>query len=129
MLKRSGTAGNYTYSLNGQPLDLGHTGTLTKLIESGAFDGVAELNPRETMQAALNLSRARAESVRDSIVEYAKKKGLNIDKSQIQPAGVGIREPFVAKPKNLDEAKQNMRVEFRIVRVAAEAAKASDFDF
>jgi len=129
VLKRSGTAGNYTYSLNGQPLDLGHTGTLTKLIEGGAFDGVADLNPRETMQAALNLSRARAEAVRESIVEYAKKKGLNIDKSQIQPAGVGIREPFVAKPKNLDEAKQNMRVEFRIVRVAAEAAKASDFDF
>jgi ABC-type nitrate/sulfonate/bicarbonate transport system substrate-binding protein len=129
VLKRSGTAGNYTYSLNGQPLDLGHTGTLTKLVESGAFDGVSDLNPRETMQAALNLSRARAEAVRDSITEYAKKKGLTIDKSQIQPVGVGIREPFVAKPKNMDEAKQNMRVEFRIVRVAAEATKAADFDF
>ena len=129
VLKRTGTAGNYSYSLNGQPLDLGHTGTLTKLIETGAFDGVPDLNPRETMQAALNLSRARSEAVRDSIVEYAKKKGLNIDKSQIQPVGVGIREPFVAKPRNLDEARQNMRVEFRIVRVAAEAAKAADFDF
>ncbi len=129
VLKRSGQAGNYSYSLNGQPLDLGHTGTLTKLIESGAFDGVAELNPRETMQAALNLSRARAEAVRDSIVDYAKKKGLTMDKSQVQPVGVGIREPFVAKPKNMDEAKQNMRVEFRIVRVAAEATKAADFDF
>ena len=29
--------------------------------------------------------------------------------------GVGIREPFVAKPSNLNEAKQNMRVEFRII--------------
>ena len=129
VLKRSGAAGNYTYSLNGQPLDLGHTGTLMKLIESGSFDGVPDLNPRETMQAALNLSRARAEAVRDSIADYAKKKGLNLDRSQIQPVGVGIREPFVAKPKNMDEAKQNMRVEFRIVRVAAEATKAADFDF
>jgi outer membrane protein OmpA-like peptidoglycan-associated protein len=129
VLKRSGAAGNYTYSLNGQPLDLSHTGTLVKLIETGSFDGVADLNPRETMQAALNLSRARAEAVRDSIIEHAKKKGLALDKSQIQPVGVGIREPFVAKPKNMDEAKQNMRVEFRVVRVAAEASKAADFDF
>ncbi len=81
------------------------------------------------MQAALNLSRARAEAVRDSVVEYARKKGLNLDKSQIQPVGVGIREPFVAKPRNMDEAKQNMRVEFRVVRVPAEATKAGDFDF
>lgn len=129
ILKRSGTAGNYSYSLNGQPLDLAATGSLLKLIEGGAFDGVSDLNPRDTMQAALNLSRARAEVVRDSIVEYAKKKGLNLDKSQIQPAGVGIREPFVAKPRNMDEAKQNMRVEFRVVRVPAEATKAGDFDF
>jgi outer membrane protein OmpA-like peptidoglycan-associated protein len=81
------------------------------------------------MQTALNLARARAEAVRDSIVEYARKKGLNIDRSQIQPVGVGIREPFVAKPKNMDEARQNMRVEFRVVRVPAEATKSGDFDF
>ncbi len=128
-LKRSGSAGNYSYSLSGQPLDLAATGALAKLIEGGAFDGVPDLNPRDTMQAALNLSRARAEAVRDSVVEYARKKGLNLDKSQIQPVGVGIREPFVAKPRNMDEAKQNMRVEFRVVRVPAEATKAGDFDF
>jgi hypothetical protein len=52
-----------------------------------------------------------------------------MDKSQIQPVGVGIREPFVAKPANMDEAKKNMRVEFRVVRVAAEASKPADFDF
>lgn len=128
-LKRVGSSGNYSYSLNGKPLDLEATAALTQLIEGGAFDGVPESNPRETMQAALNLSRLRAEAVRDSIVDYAKAKGLNLDKSQIQPVGVGIREPFVAKPSNLDEAKQNMRVEFRIVRVAAEATKPADFDF
>jgi hypothetical protein len=43
--------------------------------------------------------------------------------------GVGIREPFVAKPANMDQAKQNMRVEFRVVRVPAEASKPTDFDF
>ena len=100
-----------------------------KLIETGAFDGVPDNNPRETLQAALNLSRSRAEAVLGSVVEYAKGKGLAMDKSQIQPVGVGIREPFVAKPANMDEAKQNMRVEFRVVRVAAEASKPADFDF
>ena len=129
ILKRVGTSGNYSYSLNGRPLDIGATAELVKLIEAGAFDGVPDNNPRETLQAALNLSRSRAEAVLASIVEYAKGKGLAMDKSQIQPVGVGIREPFVTKPANMDEAKKNMRVEFRVVRVAAEASKPADFDF
>ena len=129
VLKRSGNSGNYSYSLNGRPLDLSSTATLISLIESGAFDGVPDLNPRETMQSALNLSRERAEAVRDSVVAYAKSQGLTLDKSQIQPVGVGVREPFIAKPSNMDEAKQNMRVEFRILRVQAEATKPADFDF
>lgn len=129
VLKRTGTPGNYSYFLNGQPLDLKATAALTQLIESGAFDGVADANPRETMQSALNLSRARAEAVRDAIALYAKNKGLEIDKTQVQPVGVGIREPIVAKPANMDEAGRNMRVEFRLLRVQAEAAGASDFDF
>ena len=129
VLKRSGNAGNYSYSLNGRPLDLGSTAALISLIESGAFDGVTDINPRETMQSALNLSRNRAEQVRDSVVAYAKAQGMTIDRTQVQPVGVGVREPFIAKPANIDEAKQNMRVEFRILRVQAEAAKPADFDF
>jgi len=129
VLKRVGTPGNYSYSLNGEPLDLRATAKLSKLITEGAFDGATETNPRETMQAALNLSRLRAEAVRDSVVDYAKSKGLVMDKTQIQPVGVGIREPFVAKPSTTEEAKQNMRVEFRLVRVNAEATKPADFDF
>jgi outer membrane protein OmpA-like peptidoglycan-associated protein len=129
VLKRSGVQGNYSYSLNGQPLDLSSTSAIARLIENGAFDGIAEANPRDTMQSALNLSRSRAEAVRESIIEYAKSKGVQIDRSQIQPVGVGIREPFVAKPANMDQAKQNMRVEFRVVRVPAEASKPTDFDF
>ena len=129
VLKRSGTQGNYSYSLKGRPLSLDRTEELVTLIEGGAFDGVAEYRPRETMQAALNLSRSRAEAILNSVVTYASGKGLTIDKSQIQPVGVGIREPFIAKPSNMDEAKQNMRVEFRVIRVTAEAAAPSDFDF
>jgi len=62
-------------------------------------------------------------------MDYAKGKGLVFDKTQIQPVGVGIREPFVAKPSSPDEARQNMRVEFRLVRVNAEVTKPAEFDF
>jgi len=129
ILKQSGSQGNYSYALQGKALDLTQTERVTELVQSGSFDGVAEHNPRETMQAALNLSLTRAEAVRNSIVKYAAGKGLKLDVSQIQPVGVGIREPFIAKPSNMDEAKQNMRVEFRLLRVLAEAATQSDFDF
>lgn len=129
ILKKSGSAGNYSYSLKGKALDLTQTDEMVRQIEGGAFDGDPDNNPRETMQAALNLSRSRAESVRDSVIEFAKGKGLELDPSQIQPVGVGIREPFIAKPSNMEEAKQNMRVEFRLIRVPAEVIKESDFDF
>lgn len=129
ILKQSGSKGSYRYSLNGRPLDLTQTEALVKHIEAGSFDGVAEHNPRQTMQAALNLSLRRAQAVRDSIIDYVKSKGLLFDKSQIQPVGVGVREPFIAKPASMDEARLNMRVEFRLIRVEAEAVSQSDFDF
>jgi outer membrane protein OmpA-like peptidoglycan-associated protein len=129
ILQRTGTAGNYRYSLNGKLLDLSSTAEITRLVGEGEFDGVADHNPREVMQAALNLSRKRAEAVRDSIIAFAKAKGIEIDPSQIAPVGVGIREPFIARPRNPEEAEQNMRVEFRLLKVSAEAKKPSDFDF
>jgi len=129
VLKRSGSSGNYRYSFQGKPLDLDSTRDLVRVVESGQLDGVAGHNPRQTMQAALNLSRSRAEAVRTSVLRYAADKGLHLDPSQIQPIGAGISEPFIAKPANMDEAKQNMRVEFRLIRVEAEAATQSDFDF
>ncbi len=129
ILKRSGSSGDYRYSFKGKPLDLTATAAIIKLIESGEFEGVPDISPIQTMQAALNLSKERADAVRTSIIEYAQSKGYRIDASQIQSVGVGIREPFIAKPANLDEARQNMRVEFRLIRVNAEASTKKDFDF
>ena len=129
VIKQSGSSGNYRYSLQGKSLDLTQTENIVALIEAGQFDGVAEHNARQTMQAALNLSLRRAEAVRDSVVEYAQGKGIQFDKSQIQPVGVGVREPFIAKPSNMEEARQNMRVEFRLLRIMAETVTKSDFDF
>lgn len=129
ILSRSGSPGNFQYSINGAPLDLSKIDSIVSLIETGAFDGVADHNPREVMQSALNLSRRRAEAVKSSMLQLAKRQNKTIDESQIQVVGVGIREPFVAKPKNLSQAEQNMRVEFRLVRVNAESMQDSDFNY
>jgi ABC-type nitrate/sulfonate/bicarbonate transport system substrate-binding protein/outer membrane protein OmpA-like peptidoglycan-associated protein len=128
IIKRTGARGSYKYFLNGRPMDTNATDEMVKLITAGKFEGTKH-KPRDTMQSALNLSLARATAVKESLVKYAKSQKLNLDASQMQPVGAGILEPVVPKPKNLNEAKENMRVEFRIVRVPAEAIQDSDFDF
>ncbi|MEO1482436.1 MAG: ABC transporter substrate-binding protein [Myxococcota bacterium] len=130
VLKRSGSPGNWSYSLRGKPLKLEQTDALIKLIETGAFDGAGVVeSPREIMQAARNLSLRRAQAVRESILRYAKKRGKKVDATQIQAQGVGIREPFVATPRSMADVRRNTRVEFRLVGVSPEAATASDFDY
>jgi len=129
-LKRSGSSGDYQYFLGGRPLDIEDPDAMVKAIQtSNAFRPVGGFDPRKTMAAALNLSRERAGAVRKSVIQHAADKGVRIDESQLQAQGVGIREPLVARPRNPDEAAMNMRVEFRLVRVSAEAITASDFDF
>lgn len=129
IIQREGDAkSGYKYKLNGKELNLNSTSDVMKAVAGGEFGG-SETNPQETMQAALNLSQTRAEAVKKAVVEYAKISKLNLDVSQVVPAGVGIREPLVAKPSNMDEAKRNMRVEFRLIRVSAENIKPSDFDY
>ena len=81
------------------------------------------------MQAARSLSLQRAQAVRASIQQYAGKAGTDIDPSQLQAQGVGIRDPFFAKPRNMVEASENRRVEFRVVRILGEAMRDADFDF
>ncbi|MDZ4778644.1 MAG: hypothetical protein SGJ19_00150, partial [Planctomycetia bacterium] len=128
LIQRTGQTGNYRYSLQNKPLNLESTAEIVKLLERGTFDGT-DPNPRETMQAALNLSLGRANSVRDALIQYGKAQGIRFDESQFQPVGAGVREPRVPRPKNLDQAKENMRVEFRVLKVSAEALQQGDFDF
>lgn len=129
VLTRTGASGSYQYFMDGKPLDLSSVDKVVHAIQTGKFDGVAENNPRQTMQAAQNLALQRAENVKRAVLAFARAKGMRIDGSQLQPQGVGIREPVIAKPANLADAKQNMRVEFTLVRVSAEAARPADFDF
>ncbi len=132
IIQRTGQRGNYRYFVQGrrgnQELDLSQTDQMVRLIESGAFEGAAD-SPLQTMQAALNLSQARAEAVKQAIVDYAEQQDINVNLSQLQPVGAGISDPVISKPSNMDEAKQNMRVEFRIVKVNPEELSESDFDF
>jgi outer membrane protein OmpA-like peptidoglycan-associated protein len=129
IVTREGAPGAYTYKLNGKPLDLARTSDLVGLIKEGSFDGSSAASPRETMTAALNLSLARAEAVKKTLVTYAKDKKINLDVTQVIPTGAGISQPIVARPKNVADAEKNMRVEFRIVRVDAESLRPSDFDY
>jgi hypothetical protein len=128
IIKQSGAPGRYTYYYQGKELDLQNTSKITELVLSGAFDD-PEFNAKEVMQAGLNLSRKRAESVRDSLISYAKKSGKTIDESQVQAFGAGVKEPLIAKPSNENEARKNMRVDFTLVATSAETINPRDFDF
>ncbi|MBP88985.1 MAG: hypothetical protein CMJ64_20105 [Planctomycetaceae bacterium] len=131
-ISRTGQRGKYQYFLKtgrgSEKLDVNNIDKLITLIDSGAFEGGKE-SPLQTMQAALNLSMRRAESVREAVVSYAKSKDINVNLAQLAPIGAGISEPVISKPSTIAEAKQNMRVEFRIVKVDPETLNESDFDF
>jgi ABC-type nitrate/sulfonate/bicarbonate transport system substrate-binding protein len=128
LIKQSGTSGNFRYFYKGAPLDLTNVKEISALISSGAFAGGKD-DPNVTMQAAMALSKQRADEVRDALSKYAVDLGVNVDLSQITPIGAGITEPIVAKPTTIDQAKENMRVEFRIVKVDAETIAPTDFNF
>ncbi|MCE2815032.1 MAG: ABC transporter substrate-binding protein [Planctomycetaceae bacterium] len=128
IIQQNGTQGNYRYFMNGKPLDLSRTKEVVDLIKNGSFGG-GNTDPAVTMQAALSLSQARAEAVKKSLEKFAKDSGITVDLSQIVPVGAGIMEPVIPKPRNIDEAKENMRVEFRIVKVNPEALTPTDFNF
>ena len=129
-LKRTGTRGNYRYFLNGKPFSLENTAELIRLIDQRKFDDSSDVeNPYQVMRAALKLSEQRGEAVKQSIIDYARKKNARIDIEQIVPVGVGIKEPIIPKPTSPTEAAENRRVEFALIKVSAEAVAASDFDF
>lgn len=133
------TGDSPNYKFNGKALDLADTGSVIAAIQNNNLAGQSRVNkdgkevaiddPKVTVAAALQLSQTRAEAVKKTLQEYAKGKGYTLDLSQIKPQGVGIAEPINPKPRNMAQAKENMRVEFRVVRVRAESLKEGDFEF
>ena len=89
--------------------------------------GESELVLSRIRQSAKNLSLTRANAVRDSVVEYAKQKGVRIDPTQFAVVGHGIDRPKngmcgtdPCAPATESQWLANMRVEFRIIQVEAE---------
>lgn len=84
---------------------------------------------RQTIQSAKNLSMSRAQAVRDSIINHAKTKGIVMDPTQFSATGLGIAQPKSGMcgndpcpPKDEQEWRNNMRVEFRIFQLEAETS-------
>ena len=130
ILKRTGTRGSYKYFMEGKSFSLENTANLIRLIQQKKFDDGSNIeSPYQVMRAALKLSEQRGQTVKQSIIAYARRKNARIDPDQIVPVGVGIKEPVIAKPTSPAEAAENRRVEFALIKVSAEAVAVSDFDF
>jgi ABC-type nitrate/sulfonate/bicarbonate transport system substrate-binding protein len=91
--------------------------------------GASQIVLSRTQQSAKNLSLARANAVRDSIVNYARGRGISLDASQFAVVGHGIVQPRTGMcgsdpcpPKTEQDWYSNMRVEFRIIQIEAEAS-------
>ena len=136
LVKQAGTPGNFSYSIDGKPLDLANAKQVLALVHQPGIDDTRDdpdpsrraASPSRVAEAATALSRDRANQVRQSLIAYAAKKGAKLDESQITVVGAGASDPFIVKPRSPDEAAKNRRVEFSIVRVSAEAATASDYE-
>ena len=133
----TGEAGNYKF--RGKSIDLADTDSIVSVIQSENLSGqkrkdssgqVVDIpDPKTTVAAALTLSRSRAASVKKAIEAFANDSNLKVDMSQAIPTGVGISSPVNPRPRNIQQAQENMRVVFRVVRVKAEAISADDFNF
>ncbi len=92
-------------------------------------EGAAPFVLARTQQSAKNLSVSRAISVRDSAIGYAKAQGISLDASQFAVVGHGIEQPKTGicggepcAPKSEQDWLSNMRVEFRVIQIEAEAS-------
>lgn len=128
-LRVTGKGRNRRYFLNdGAQVRLTDTAAVSQLIGTGLFDS-RNHKPSRVVASALRLSKSRADVVKDSLVSFAEQQKVTFDTSQIQPVGAGISDPVVPRPFDKTEAAKNRRVEFRIVRVPAEALTPDAFDF
>jgi outer membrane protein OmpA-like peptidoglycan-associated protein len=132
LVKQAGTTGNFSYSINGSPLDINNAKQVLGIM---GMPGINDTDPTKNTpspsriaEAATALSRDRANQVRNALIAYAAKKGVTLDQSQINIVGAGASDPFIVKPRSVEEAAKNRRVEFSIVRVTAEAATNADYE-
>jgi len=90
--------------------------------------GASSLVLKRLKQSSKNLSLTRSNAVRDAVLNYAKSKHIVMDESQFATVGHGFNKPKSGMcgadpcaPKTEQQWRDNMRVEFRIIQVEAEA--------
>ena len=128
-LTREGTLPRFKYFWDQQTLDVTDTKRLIELIRTTDFAGTSTDDPKVPLQSCQTLSEERAAAVRQAVLDYAKSQGLRLAANQIRALGMGIEEPLIPKPQNLEEAAKDRRVEFRISKVSAEASSSTDFQY
>ncbi len=84
-------------------------------------EGQSQVVLKRIIQAAKNLSLSRANRVRDEIINFAAKQGITLDPAQFATVGHGISKPKYPVPQTKQQWLDNMRVEFKVVQVEAEA--------
>ena len=99
----------------------GHSDPLGILKAKEARKPAVEIDQME--QQAKNLSLSRSRAVRESFLNYCKRKGFKIDESQFVAVGVGIDNPKYNPPRTKEEWNANRRVVFRIKQVEAELSE------
>lgn len=90
--------------------------------------GASNVVLKRLKQSSKNLSLTRSNAVRDAVLKYAKSKNILMDESQFATVGHGFNKPKTGMcgadpcaPKTEQEWRDNMRVEFRIIQIEAEA--------
>ncbi|MBI2570834.1 MAG: ABC transporter substrate-binding protein [Candidatus Schekmanbacteria bacterium] len=97
---------------------VGHTDPMKYL--RARKDGQPEATVMQLAQSAKNLSLARANSVRKSLIEYAQGQAVSVDSSQFVVTGAGVDQPKHSSPASEAEWRDNMRVVFQLINVEAE---------
>lgn len=99
-------------------------------------EGNPQMVLSQARQAAKNLSYSRANAAKDSVIAFAKGKGITLDPSQFGIAGYGVGQPntpscrldpdgdisLTCAPATKQEWDASRRVVFKIINVEAETA-------
>jgi hypothetical protein len=109
MMRKQVQAGEDVYLYDDQPFDLAETSKVLELVKAGDSKQALEI-----ARSAANLSQDRADMVYEKLREFADSKGLDLEANQFSAIGVGVAEPIYPVPQTWEEAKENMRVEFRL---------------
>ncbi len=111
-LKISQTYGGSLIVIEGHSDPLG----ILKAKQSGESSVVIS----QMQQQAKNLSLQRSQAVRQSFLDYCRKRKFTIDESQFLAVGLGITTPKFNPPRTKEQWAANRRVVFRIKQVEAE---------